>query len=176
MLYWLQQERRKRALDMMLPTKEKHLQAVPVKSVDAVSLVTNWFNHQKYYKVIFKEHWQPSRHYVRQNQEWKQQNNGWNLFKVDNKDTRTTWRRSGVLIVNFEQIYFFRNFDQLLLLTRNINTNRVVTEYLLNSTRPQNNTLWFCFILFEFLADDYWNWTRDFLILEFENKFFCFNR
>ena len=41
MLYWLQQERRKRALDMMLPTKEKHVQAVPVKSVDAASLATN---------------------------------------------------------------------------------------------------------------------------------------
>ena len=30
----------------------------------------------------------------------------WNIFKVNNKDTRTTtWRRSSVFIVNFE-IYF----------------------------------------------------------------------
>ena len=36
-------------------------------------------------------------------QQGKQQNNGWNLFKVNIKDTRTT-SFSGVFIVHFEQI------------------------------------------------------------------------
>ena len=34
-------------------------------------------------------------------QQWKQRNNVWNKFKVNNKDIRTT---SGVFIANFEHI------------------------------------------------------------------------
>ena len=32
----------------------------------------------------------PSRHLLIQSQQWKNQYNGWNLFEVNNKDTKTT--------------------------------------------------------------------------------------
>ena len=38
-------------------------------------------------------------------QKWKHQNNVWNLFRVQDKDTRRQWC-SGVFIVNFEHIHF----------------------------------------------------------------------
>ena len=44
----------------------------------------------------------PSRHVLIQTEQWKHQNNVWNLFKV-NKLTRQ-WHHSAVLIINFEQI------------------------------------------------------------------------
>ena len=50
----------------------------------------------------------PIRHLLVQSQQWKQQNNVWNLIKVnnrDNRDTRTTLLTSGVFIVNFELIH-----------------------------------------------------------------------
>ena len=33
----------------------------------------------------------PSRYLLVQSEQWKQYNNVWNLFKVNNKDTRKTW-------------------------------------------------------------------------------------
>ena len=33
---------------------------------------------------------QPSRHLTVQTKHWKHQNNAWNMFKINNKDTRTT--------------------------------------------------------------------------------------
>ena len=56
----------------------------------------------------------PSRHLPVQSQHWKHQNNMWNPFKVNNKDTIC---RSTVLIVNFEQIS--RNVLVFSLLTLN---------------------------------------------------------
>ena len=47
----------------------------------------------------------PNRYLLVQSQQWKHQSNLWNLFKVNNKATeRRQWSRSGVLIVNFEEI------------------------------------------------------------------------
>ena len=59
-------------------------------------------------------------HLVVQIQQWKHQNNVWNLFKVNNKDSRTTWTKSfwclycqlgiefthcsGVFVVDFELV------------------------------------------------------------------------
>ena len=50
---------------------------------------------------------QPSQHLLaQQSQQWKHLKKVWNLFKVNNKHTRTTsqWHRSVVFIVNFKQI------------------------------------------------------------------------
>ena len=49
-----------------------------------------------YYKLF-------NRHLIVQSQQWKQQNNVWNLFNISNKDTRTT-SCTGLFIVNLEQI------------------------------------------------------------------------
>ena len=50
----------------------------------------------------------PSRHLIIQNQQWKHYNDVWNLFKVNNRDTdQRQWPRSGVFIINFEQISHF---------------------------------------------------------------------
>ena len=43
----------------------------------------------------------PNWHLLFQSQEWKHQNNVWNLFKVRNKDRRL-WRQPSVFIFNFE--------------------------------------------------------------------------
>ena len=46
----------------------------------------------------------PSRDLPTQSQQWKFNNSVWDLFKVNNKDTRTRhWRRCRGFIVNFEQ-------------------------------------------------------------------------
>ena len=52
-----------------------------------------------------------------QNQQWKHQNIVWNMFKVNNKITKTTCRCSGVFIVCFEQT--LQNILEFLLLTLN---------------------------------------------------------
>ena len=45
----------------------------------------------------------PSQHLLVQNQQEKHQSNMWNLFRVNNKNTRTM---SGAFIVNFEKILY----------------------------------------------------------------------
>ena len=58
-------------------------------------------------KVILKKHDlnKPSRHLRVQIQQWKHQGNVCNLFKVNCKDTSMlSWSRSGVSIVNSEQV------------------------------------------------------------------------
>ena len=52
----------------------------------------------------------PARYLLVLSQQWKHQNNAWNLFKVNNKDTRMTWMNtdfthsSGSYVVNFEPV------------------------------------------------------------------------
>ena len=43
---------------------------------------------------FYKENPSASQHLLVPNQQWKHQNNVWNLFKVNNKDTRTTSMKS----------------------------------------------------------------------------------
>ena len=49
----------------------------PMVFKSANSAKTNWFQNEQTYLLV-------------QSQQWKHQNNMWNLFKVNNKDTRTT--------------------------------------------------------------------------------------
>ena len=47
----------------------------------------------------------PNRNLLVQSQQWKHQNDMWNLWKVNKKTAEQRhWRRSDVFIVNFEQI------------------------------------------------------------------------
>ena len=51
-----------------------------------------------------------SQHVLVQSQQWKHQNNKWNLFKVNNKDTRTTNDVFDIILVSF----FIVNCEQIL--------------------------------------------------------------
>ena len=54
---------------------------------------------------VFRIIWSVTRRYLLvQSQQWKRQNNVWNLLKFANKDTRTTTLTSCVFLINFEQI------------------------------------------------------------------------
>ena len=57
----------------------------------------------------------PNRHLLVQGQQWKYQNNMWNLFKFNNKDV---WHRFVVFIVNFEQMSHIALVFQLLTLNK----------------------------------------------------------
>ena len=47
----------------------------------------------------------PNRYLLVQSQQWKHQKSVWNMFKVNNKETRTTYMKpSGTFIVSFEHI------------------------------------------------------------------------
>ena len=47
----------------------------------------------------------PNRDFLVKSQSWKHQGNVWNLFKLETETSeRHHWRRSGVFILNFEQI------------------------------------------------------------------------
>ena len=60
-------------------------------------------------------------------QQWRHQNNVWNLFKVINKDTRmTSWRRSDVFIVNFEQISRIVMVFPLLILNTQMRAEKIL--------------------------------------------------
>ena len=60
-------------------------------------------------------------------QQWRHQNNVWNLFKVINKDTRmTSWRRSDVFIVNFEQISHIVMVFPLLILNTQMRAEKIL--------------------------------------------------
>ena len=52
----------------------------------------------------------------------------WNLFKVNNKDTRTKWRYSSVFIVNIEQISQIVLVFALLTLNKQIQDSIVCFE------------------------------------------------
>ena len=60
-------------------------------------------------------------------QQWRHQNNVWNLFKVINKDTRmTSWRRSDVFIVNFEQMSHIVMVFPLLILNTQMRAEKIL--------------------------------------------------
>ena len=65
----------------------------------------------------------PRQHLLVKSQQWKHQNNNWNLFKVNNKDTTTTSMASSwcssLFIVNFEQISHIVLVFPFLILTLN---------------------------------------------------------
>ena len=57
----------------------------------------------------------PSRHLLISSQQWKQQNNARNIFKDNNKDTRTT---TGVFVVNVEDVLHIALLFPLLTLNK----------------------------------------------------------
>ena len=54
------------------------------------------------------------------------------MFKVNNKDTRTTTRRSGVYIVNFEHISYLVLVFLLLTLSRQISAGCLLDDLILD--------------------------------------------
>ena len=66
---------------VMLLLKEKY----------KISLGVQYFSETPLHKVIFRKAWKRlSRHLLVRSQQWKHENNVWNLFKVINKNIRTT--------------------------------------------------------------------------------------
>ena len=59
----------------------------------------------------------PSKHLFFQIQQWKRQNNVWNLFQVATRLERWQWLRSGFFIVNFEQTSLTHKWSWFLSIT-----------------------------------------------------------
>ena len=74
-------------------------------SVTLLSTSINFFTITNYYHTVQLP---PRRQLLVQSQQWKHYSNIWNLFKVINKDTRTTSMTSpfGVFIVNFVPVFY----------------------------------------------------------------------